>query len=87
VAAGLAHESIFGSDHSSCGFYESLSDQVRNRIAPIKFSDRGCFGWRVVAGYGWWSDSVPESEYRETIAKAGALAQAIELADAAFGAS
>lgn len=62
---------------------------LRTIVVPTRGWDAGGAGhewtYHVQAAAGVVMDSVPESEYRETIAKAGALAQAIELADAAFG--
>ena len=62
---------------------------LRTIVVPTKGWDANSFShewcYHVQAGAGVVLDSVPESEYRETIAKAGALAQAIELADSAFG--
>ena len=61
---------------------------LRTIVVPTKGWDAGAFShewlYHVQAAAGVVLDSVPEAEYRETIAKAGALAQAIELADAAF---
>jgi len=62
---------------------------LRTIVVPTKGWDANSFShewlYHVQAAAGVVLDSVPESEYRETIAKAGALAQAIELADSAFG--
>ncbi len=62
---------------------------LRTIVVPTKGwdADAPMHEWlyHVQAAAGVVLDSVPEAEYRETIAKAGALAQAIELADAAFG--
>lgn len=62
---------------------------LRTIVVPTKGWDANAaeheWTYHVQAAAGVVMDSVPESEYRETIAKAGALAQAIELADAAFG--
>ncbi|MFI4894146.1 MAG: anthranilate synthase component I [Phycisphaerales bacterium JB058] len=62
---------------------------LRTIVVPTRGWDANAFShewlYHVQAAAGVVLDSVPESEYRETIAKAGALAQAIELADSAFG--
>lgn len=61
---------------------------LRTIVVPTKGWDADAkdheWMYHVQAAAGVVLDSVPESEFKETIAKAGALAQAIELADAAF---
>ncbi len=61
---------------------------LRTIVVPTKGWDANApmheWLYHVQAAAGVVLDSVPEAEYRETIAKAGALAQAIELADSAF---
>jgi len=46
--------------------------------------ERGKWVVHVQAGAGIVADSVPESEHRETVNKAAALAKAVELAEKAF---
>ena len=62
---------------------------LRTIVVPTKGWDAGAneheWMYHVQAAAGIVLDSVPEAEYKETIAKAAALAQAIELADSAFG--
>ncbi|MFI4870203.1 MAG: anthranilate synthase component I [Phycisphaerales bacterium JB061] len=61
---------------------------LRTIVVPTKDWDPAAteheWHYHVQAAAGVVLDSVPEAEFKETIAKAGALAQAIELADAAF---
>ena len=67
--------------------------QVRHSTAPshcVVASRHGC-AWGLQgrndwlqAGAGLVADSVPESEYQETINKANAMSRAIDLAEDAF---
>ena len=72
--------------------YVSLSGQMdmaialRTMVVPVNPGDAGADGWTVhlQAGAGIVADSVPASEYDETVNKAAGLNRAIDLAEHAF---
>ena len=54
-------------------------------LPPPQESAARAWTVHIQAGAGIVADSVPASEYQETVNKAAALAKAVDLAEAAFG--
>lgn len=58
---------------------------LARKWADVTVHDIKCkYNWSPQAGAGLVADSVPESEYEETVNKAAALGRAVDLAEHAF---
>lgn len=63
---------------------QTLCSTIDTRLQDWSFRSNYVRSACVQAGAGLVADSVPESEYEETVNKAAALGRAIDLAEQAF---
>jgi anthranilate synthase component 1 len=68
-------------------FAGNMDMAIALRTMVIMPRDDGQWTVHLQAGAGIVADSVPASEYQETVSKAAALAKAIDLAESAFAAA
>ena len=58
---------------------------LRTMVVPTALRDGPRWTYHLQAAGGIVADSQPEAEHQETVNKAAALAQAIDVAESAFG--
>lgn len=74
-----------GIGYASLGGDMDMAIALRTMVIPVEQRHDGRWMVHLQAGAGIVADSVPASEYDETVSKSAALGRAIDLAEKAFG--